>query len=74
MMGFCGALGVLIHSKVCGMLFDGFTYQTPFLYMAGLNALVGIGALLVRLKTGAIAGPNAGSNTSKVEAPVPAVE
>jgi MFS family permease len=52
MMGFCGALGVLIHSKVCGMLFDGFTYQTPFLYMAGLNALVALGALVVRMKTG----------------------
>lgn len=56
MMGFCGALGVLIHSKVCGMLFDGFTYQTPFLYMAGLNAAVAIGAFLVRMKTGAILG------------------
>ncbi|MDG2243358.1 MAG: MFS transporter [Rhodospirillaceae bacterium] len=52
MMGFCGALGVLIHSKVCGMLFDGFTYQTPFLYMASLNALVALGALIVRLRTG----------------------
>lgn len=72
MMGFCGALGVLIHSKICGMLFDGFTYQTPFLYMAGLNAAVAIGALLVRLKTGAITGPNAGPNTNKAAAPTPA--
>ncbi|MBT7450115.1 MAG: MFS transporter, partial [Rhodospirillaceae bacterium] len=52
MMGFCGALGVLVHSKVCGVLFDGFTYQTPFLYMAGLNAVVALGAMAVRMKTG----------------------
>lgn len=74
MMGFCGALGVLIHSKVCGMLFDGVSYQTPFLYMAGLNAAVALGALLVRLKTGAITAPNADSNTGKAEAAVPAGE
>jgi MFS family permease len=52
MMAVCGALGVLIHSKVCGLLFDAFTYQTPFLYMAGLNAAVAVAALMVRWKTG----------------------
>lgn len=51
-MGFCGALGVLIHSKVCGELFSGVSYQTPFLYMGALNALVAVLAIFVRLKTG----------------------
>jgi len=51
-MGFCGALGVLIHSKVCGELFSGVSYQTPFLYMAALNALVAVLAIFVSLKTG----------------------
>jgi MFS family permease len=61
MMAVCGALGVLIHSKVCGLLFDAFTYQTPFLYMAGLNAAVAVAALMVRWKTGSkhIAQPTA---------------
>jgi MFS family permease len=50
-MGFCGALGVLIHSWMCGQLFNGVSYQTPFLYMAVLNALVGLLAVAVRLRT-----------------------
>lgn len=53
MMGFCGAAGVLIHSKVNGELFTAVSYQTPFLYMAALNALVAVLAIAVRLKTGA---------------------
>lgn len=52
MMGFCGAVGVLAHSKINGELFTAFTYQTPFLYMAVLNALVAVLAVWVRLKTG----------------------
>ncbi len=51
-MGFCGALGVLIHSWVCGQLFSAVSYQTPFLYMAVLNALVAVLSIFVRLKTG----------------------
>lgn len=52
MMGFCGAAGVLIHSKVNGELFTAISYQTPFLYMAVLNALVAVLAIWVRMKTG----------------------
>lgn len=51
-MGACGIFGVLIHSWVCGQLFNGVSYQTPFLYMAAMNAIVGVVAVLVRLKTG----------------------
>ena len=51
-MGACGILGVLIHSWACGQLFNGISYQTPFLYMAAMNALVGVAAVIVRIKTG----------------------
>ena len=51
-MGACGIFGVLIHSWMCGQLFNGVSYQTPFLYMAVMNAIVGVVAVLVRVKTG----------------------
>lgn len=54
LMGFCGAVGVLVHSKVNGELFTAFSYQMPFLYMAVMNAIVCVMAVLVRLKTGSM--------------------
>ena len=53
----CGAVGVLIHSKVSGVLFDGWDIQAPFLYMAILNALVAAVAVAVRMRVGARAKP-----------------
>ena len=52
LMASCGIFGVLIHAKVCGVLFDSTSYQTPFLYMATMNALVCIAAVVMRIKTG----------------------
>ena len=52
MVGFFGTLGVLIHSKVSGMLFDGWMYQAPFIYMGVLNAVVCAVAIGVRVKLG----------------------
>ncbi len=52
LMAACGIFGVLVHAKVCGVLFDSVSYQTPFLYMAAMNAIVGVAAVIVRIKTG----------------------
>lgn len=51
-----GALGVLINVKTAGLLFDGWMYQGPFLWMSGLNALIMVWALYVRLRYGTSAG------------------
>jgi hypothetical protein len=48
----CGAVGVLIHSKIAGMLFDTWMYQAPFVYMAGFNLLICVGAIAVRVHYG----------------------
>jgi len=52
-MALVGALGVLINVKVAGVLFDTWMYQGPFLWMAGLNAVVLCWAVYVRLHSGA---------------------
>ena len=62
----CGAVGVLIHSKVSGMLFDGWMYQAPFVYMGVFNALICVWAIAVRLRYGR-------STTSGAEASAPEV-
>jgi MFS family permease len=62
MVGLFGAIGVLIHSKMAGLLFDVWTYQAPFVYMAAFNAIVCVGAILVRIRYG----------TSRATAPSPA--
>jgi MFS family permease len=43
-----GALGVLVNSKISGVLFDGWMYQAPFVFMAGMNLLVLVAALALR--------------------------
>jgi len=55
LVGMCGAVGVLIHSKLAGMLFDAWMYQAPFVYMAAFNALVCVAAIAVRVVYGASA-------------------
>ncbi|MEN8198311.1 MAG: MFS transporter, partial [Pseudomonadota bacterium] len=52
LVGMCGAVGVLIHSKIAGVLFDAWMYQAPFVYMAGFNALIFIAAIAVRVRYG----------------------
>jgi MFS family permease len=44
-----GALGVLVNSKVAGVLFDDWMYQGPFLLMAGMNLLVLVAAIGTRV-------------------------
>ena len=63
LVGLCGAIGVLIHSKVAGMLFDAWMYQAPFVYMAAFNAIICLAAIAVRIANGA---------KSAHEAPAPA--
>jgi MFS family permease len=43
-----GALGVLVNSKVAGVLFDDWMYQGPFVLMAGMNLLVFVAAIATR--------------------------
>ncbi|MDG1462127.1 MAG: MFS transporter, partial [Gammaproteobacteria bacterium] len=52
-VAFFGAIGVLVNVKVSGVVFDGVSYQAPFLYMGLLNVCVALWALLVRLRHGA---------------------
>jgi MFS family permease len=52
LVGLFGVVGVLIHAKIAGLLFDVWMYQAPFVYMAVFNAIVCIGAILVRIKYG----------------------
>lgn len=52
LVGVCGAVGVLVHSKVAGMLFDIWMYQAPFIYMAGFNVLMFLAAIMVRIRYG----------------------
>jgi len=47
-----GATGILIHTKMAGVLFDEVSYQSAFLYMAVINGVIGVAAVLVRLKIG----------------------
>jgi MFS family permease len=56
MVGLFGAVGVLIHSKIAGMLFDAWMYQAPFVYMAAFNAILCIAAIAVRIRYGASKG------------------
>ncbi len=46
-----GALGIILTNKVSGMLFDNLGYQTPFMFMALLNATMLLWALFVRIRT-----------------------
>jgi len=43
-----GALGIIVTNQAAGYLFDNWSYQGPFLFMAMLNALMLIWALAVR--------------------------
>jgi MFS family permease len=52
LVGMCGAVGVLVHSKAAGVLFDAWMYQAPFVYMAAFNALVCVAAIAVRVVCG----------------------
>ena len=52
LVGMFGAVGVLIHSKIAGLLFDVWMYQAPFVYMAGFNAILCVAAIVVRVKYG----------------------
>jgi MFS family permease len=47
-----GAVGIILTNKAAGFLFDNWSYQGPFLFMAGLNACMLIWAISVRLKYG----------------------
>ena len=66
-MGAAGIFGVLIHSWASGQLFNGVSYQTPFLYMAVMNAVVGVAAVIVRIKTGTSADVAARMQAAVVE-------
>jgi MFS family permease len=42
---FFGAIGVLVNSKISGVLFDDWMYQGPFVFMAGMNLLICVAAI-----------------------------
>ena len=44
-----GAMGVLVNSKVSGVLFDDWTYQAPFLFMAAMNLLICLISIATRV-------------------------
>ena len=56
LVGLFGVVGVLIHAKIAGLLFDVWRYQAPFIYMAVFNAIVCIGAIAVRITYGSSKG------------------
>jgi MFS family permease len=43
-----GAIGIILANKVAGFLFDNWSYQGPFLFMAGLNTAMFVWAIVVR--------------------------
>lgn len=49
---FCGALGVLAISKLGGYLYDSVGPAAPFVLVGGINGLIMLYALYVRIKTG----------------------
>jgi MFS family permease len=51
MVGFCGAVGILVISKIGGYAFDHWMPGAPFLIMAMANAALLVFALYVRLRT-----------------------
>lgn len=52
-VSFFGAIGVLVNVKVSGVVFDSISYQSPFLYMGVLNAIIALWAFRVRMRYGA---------------------
>jgi MFS family permease len=51
-----GATGVLVNSKISGVLFDEWMYQAPFVFMAGMNLVIFVAAVALRaweIRTGA---------------------
>ena len=61
-VSFFGAIGVVVNSKISGDLFDGWMYQGPFVFMAGMNLLVCLAAIALRaweIRTGFVAHPTA---------------
>jgi len=51
MVGFCGAVGILVISKIGGYAFDHWTPGAPFLIMAMANAALLLFAIYVRVRT-----------------------
>ena len=47
-----GAIGIIMTNKVSGYVFDNIGFQAPFLFMAGLNTLMLMWAIGVRVATG----------------------
>ena len=47
-----GGLGIVLNIKIAGLLFDGFSYQAPFLWMGIVNVAMLVWAVIVRLRTG----------------------
>ena len=43
-----GAIGIILTNQAAGFLFDNWSYQGPFMFMAGLNAAMLVWALIVR--------------------------
>jgi MFS family permease len=47
-----GAVGIILTNKVSGHLFDNYGFQTPFMFMAGLNFAIFFWAIAVRVISG----------------------
>ena len=47
-----GAVGIILTNKAAGYLFDNWSYQGPFIFMALLNCSMLLWAVSVRLRTG----------------------
>ena len=57
-----GAMGLIVNSKISGVLFDDWMYQAPVVLMAGMNLLVCLAATALRvweIKTGVVTHPTA---------------
>ena len=47
---FCGALGIMVTSLISGWIFDGWMAQGPFVFVAGLCAVVAVWGFIVSRK------------------------
>ena len=52
LFNFCGSVGTLIIAVVCGFLFDAWMPGAPFVFVGGINLVVFVIALIVRVRTG----------------------
>ena len=52
LFNFCGSVGTLVIAVICGFLFDAWMPGAPFVFVGGINLLILVAAISVRIRTG----------------------